>query len=367
MKSRFRLLLIIGTIVFQCAIFFFGQVLANDREGRLHNLENIATEQMIRTETWIAKNPPTPMPTYTFTPMPPTPTPITCTVRVAESADPIIIYLQPSVGNEIGAVELREGEIITLVGKLKDEPWWKAYIKDSGDQIFGWIRDESVVVHNPECALVKEESLSSIMSEPWEYIPLVEDTFSGFEYEWVDENENLTPNTTEKGFAQLYLEDRGPSDQSTESIARLSNQEIPNPFELRVSYVPFSRYGKSYVGFRFRSATEPEGSWIDFRLARSFCTIEWRVSISGEETNYPSFELGDSGECGNDEKADYILIKVVSEPDTGKIRISGIYNNYAIPSIPVYDHDHLFDNISFELIASHSVIKYDYILLVQPE
>jgi hypothetical protein len=352
--------LLIGTVLLQILILWIGQKINAGQISVLYTLKMTATQSWVSTSTFLAKNPLTSTPTPSATPIRPTSTPISCLAVVAAQTS---IYPFPAQGMRSDSLVINVGDQITVIGKLRDEPWWRVYYP--GTSTPGWIEDGKLDTADT-CSDVAEIDLSFLIADRDAYKIIVQDTFNSFDYDWRDKDAVPNERPVMQGVAQLHLEDRS-SKVDSQDVARLENLGVPTPFQFITTIHPFSFYDTSYVGFRFASASDPENSWVEFRLIRKYCTIEWQYSLGGEITSNPPFTLGESAGCGNDDISDLLTVQATYAMEADAIRFSGKYNDITLPSLTVFDREGILQLGSLQLTASKGDILFDYFLLYQPK
>jgi hypothetical protein len=360
LTTRLGLLTIFITVLVQTTIFNAGGTILVDGRTYLNQLRQTATSQWIMTSTWIAANPATITPRPSTTPLLPTSTPLQCLGNATTLNSVAIAYSFPTTSRLRGSVDLSNGEEVTVYGKLLGEPWWA--ISTSGHSDVLWIED-SQISRTSGCAILKHDlPLETIFPRRREDLRFVNDTFSGFDFDWTDSDGNSSRRTGLDDNAQLLIEDRNLENVESENVSKLDNFQVTLPFNLQTSVIPFGFYRGSYWGFRFRSDSDPTNTWIEFRLIRDHCTVQWSYSIRGKVYVESPFELGESAKCGNDLIADFLFLNANYDAESQKVSLTGFLNDSALPSFSIQD-DNVFSAGSFELTTSHSSMLFDYLLL----
>ena len=123
---------------------------------------------------------------------------------------------------------------------------------------------------DPECDSVDIKDVADILDAPDDYQKLVQDTFFGNPYNWIDQNDLPVRTSRDQDERQDYYLPLNSTIQEQASVAYIQAFEALNvtDFELTTSFYRASATVDSYVGIRFRVNSD-RNSYYELRLMQN--------------------------------------------------------------------------------------------------
>lgn len=310
-----------------------------------------------------------PTPTETLTPTPtlspsPTPTPVICIARIRDGNWQV--FLQPSRGRTAGSTILEGGSQINIVARLNDSTirggWWPIQYGGQTNWILGQFLDPS-----SECDSVAVRDIADLLDSSENYQKIIQDTFFGNTYTWIDENDFPVRLKRDNDERQDYYLSLNSSTKDQVSVARL---QLFNPlnvtdFSLFTSFSRASDGLGSYAGVRFH-VSEDRASYYELRLTQG-CKLELYQSSGGndslvfEDNGVYLVEQSQTTSCG-DSIEDYLQIQLVG--DTLTVNLNDIrFSPVILPDDPLAQ----FTQGSIELVSSKTDAKFYFLSVTGPQ
>lgn len=191
----------------------------------------------------------TPLPTLTNTPVPPTFTPVPPCQQVV--SHDLSLYSEPSLAMTEPDIKIEKDEVLSLLGRLEGEPWWR--VSRIKTQTEGWILSSDISAKCP----YSDKQIGYWLNQK----DILYDTFRGL-YPWID---GKTEFTTDNKMKFFYTTNTQNFAKYYQPINLDLNTEIRTSFTVDLDQIKLFglRDQDSFVSIKL---TDINDNKIDFRV-----------------------------------------------------------------------------------------------------